>query len=153
MDKKDNESDVDDDFANHHPMDTNNSANSEDEETKDDTEDSAIGNFQGETFDISDTIDLDLEDLADVLSGKDSKVKKSPVKKNTALHGCFTEISFRRCLGHVVNMFYFFYIQFAFPPRQLFSVPHNAPIPPTGPLGLVIAGCGYPRCSLVKLGR
>ena len=79
--EQDDESDVEDDFADDPPMDTNSDANSEDEETNDDTEDSAIDDFQAETFDIGDTIDLDSEELADVLSEKDSMVKKSVVKK------------------------------------------------------------------------
>jgi hypothetical protein len=82
--EKDDNSDVEDDFVDDildHPIDTNSDTNSEDEGTKDDTEDDTIGDFQGETFDISDTVDLDSEELADVLSEKDSMVKKSIAKK------------------------------------------------------------------------
>jgi len=70
--KQNDKSDVEDDFADDPPMDTNSNANSEDKETNVDKEDSAIDDFQAETFNISDTIDLNSEELADVLSEKDS---------------------------------------------------------------------------------
>ena len=86
-DKKDDDSDVEDDFVDDQATDTNSDsdANSEDnwEDMQDDGEDSSVkhDDFQGETFDVSDTIDLDSEDLTDVLSEKDSTVKNTVMKK------------------------------------------------------------------------
>jgi|SRR5882762_8558716 len=77
------DSDVEDDVAEDppdQPADGNSDTISEDEETKDDAEDDIADDSEGETFDISDTIDLELKELADVLSEKDLMVKKSVMK-------------------------------------------------------------------------
>jgi hypothetical protein len=78
------DSDVDDDFADE--SDANKDGEGSDSEEPEDESDGfeTADNFQGKTFDISRTVNLESGDLADVLSEKDSPVLRKAVAKKTA---------------------------------------------------------------------
>ena len=80
--KKNDNSDVDDDFADDSDVNKD-GEESDNEEPEDDGDDSSgtVDDVQGESFDISPTIDLKSTNLADVLSEKDSLPRKATVKK------------------------------------------------------------------------
>ena len=79
--KKD-DSDVKDDFADEPEGDKQSDGEESDE--KDDEGSMTANNFQGESFDISQTIYLESKDLADVLAGK-TCCKENCHEENSAL--------------------------------------------------------------------
>jgi hypothetical protein len=77
--EKDGDSDVEDDFADEPEGDEQSDGEESDE--KDDEGSVTANDFQGESFDIGQTIDLESKDLADVLAEKDLLPKKAVTKK------------------------------------------------------------------------
>ena len=77
------DSDVEDDFADE--SDANKDGEGSDTEEPEDMDDGSetVDDFQGKSFDISDTVNLESGDLADVLSEKDSLVPRKAVAKKT----------------------------------------------------------------------
>ena len=77
------DSDVEDDFADE--SDANKDGEGSDTEEPEDMDDGCetVDDFQGKSFDISDTVNLESGDLADVLSEKDSLVPRKAVAKKT----------------------------------------------------------------------
>jgi hypothetical protein len=80
--KKDDDSEVEDDFADE--SDANKDGEESDNgEPEDEDGSGTVDDFQGKEFDISRTVDLESGDLADVLSEKDSPVPRKAVAKKT----------------------------------------------------------------------
>ena len=79
--KKDDDSEVEDDFAD----ESNANKDSEGSDNKEPEDDGSktVDDFQGKAFDITHTVNLGSEDLADVLSEKDSAVLRKAVAKKT----------------------------------------------------------------------
>ena len=79
--KKDDDSKIEDDFADE--SDANNDSEGSDNEEPEGDDSKTVDDFQGKAFDISHTVDLESEDLADVLSEKDSPVLRKAIVKKT----------------------------------------------------------------------
>jgi hypothetical protein len=81
--KKDNDSEVEDDFADE--SDANKDGEESDSEEPEDEDDGSgtAGDFQGKAFDISRTVNLESGELADVLSEKDLPVPRKAIAKKT----------------------------------------------------------------------
>jgi hypothetical protein len=80
--EKDDDSDVEDDFVGE--LDANEGdeqSDSEESDEKDDDRSVTVNDFQGESFDIGQTIDLESKDLADMLAEKDLLPRKAIMKK------------------------------------------------------------------------
>ena len=84
--EKDDDSDIEDDFVGEPELDA--SADEGDEQSDSEESDEQnhsrsvrINDFQGESFDIGQTIDLESKDLADVLAEKDLLPRKAITKK------------------------------------------------------------------------
>jgi hypothetical protein len=80
--EKDDDSDVEDDFPDEPDANEGNEqSDSEESDEKDDDGCVMIDDFQGESFDIGQTIDLESKDLADMLAEKDLLPRKTVTKK------------------------------------------------------------------------
>jgi ribosome-binding protein aMBF1 (putative translation factor) len=80
--KKSDDSNVEDDFANEPNANKgDDQSDSEESDKKDDDSSITVNDFQGELFDIGQTIDLKSKDLADVLTEKDLLPRKAIIKK------------------------------------------------------------------------
>ena len=78
---KDDDSEIEDDFADE--SDANKDSEGSDNKEPEDDGSETVDDFQGKAFDISHTVDLESEDLADVLSEKDSPVLRKAIVKKT----------------------------------------------------------------------
>ena len=81
MAKKDDDSEIEDDFADE--SDANKDSEGSDNKEPEDDGSETVDDFQGKAFDISCTVDLESEDLGDVLSEKDSPVPRKAIVKKT----------------------------------------------------------------------
>jgi hypothetical protein len=83
--EKDDDSDIEDDFADESDANKDGEESDSEEPEGGDEGSETVGDFQGAAFDIGRTVNLESGDLADVLSEKDSPVlrkvtaKKAPV--------------------------------------------------------------------------
>ena len=79
MAKKDDNSEIEDDFADE--SNANKDSEGSDNEEPEDDGSKTVDDFQGKAFDISRTVNLESEDLADVLLRKTHQCQGKPLRR------------------------------------------------------------------------